>query len=122
MTQTEALAWAREWIADWNRMDVAAVLAHFADEAQFTSPRALALMGRATVSNKRELEEYWGRARTRVQSLHFELDHVLNDGDRLAIVYIAEVNGVRMRAVEFFRFDDAGRVVAGEAMHGVVLS
>ena len=38
MTHDEALAWAERWIDDWNRRDVEAVLADFADDIEFCSP------------------------------------------------------------------------------------
>jgi hypothetical protein len=37
MTHEEALAWAEQWIDEWNRHDVEAVLAHFADDVEFNS-------------------------------------------------------------------------------------
>jgi ketosteroid isomerase-like protein len=122
MTQPEALAWANEWIANWNRKDADAVLTHFTDDCEFTSPRAAAIMGKARVSGKNELTEYWTSGLRAVHSLHFELDNVIAGGSHLAIVYISEVNGTRMRAVELFVFDEAGRVRSGEAMHGAMLS
>jgi hypothetical protein len=79
-------------------------------------------MGKVRVSGKRELAEYWNRGIAAIQSIRFELDHVIADGNRLAIVYVSDIDGKRMRSVEFLRFDDAGLVCEGEAMHGVVLS
>jgi len=122
MTEVEALAWAREWVADWNRRDVAAVLSHFADDVEFTSPRAAGIVGKTRLSGKRELAEYWTRAMAAVASIHFELDHVIANGSRLAIVYISEINGKRARACELFEFDEAGMVRSGEAMYGAMLS
>jgi ketosteroid isomerase-like protein len=34
------MAFVESWIAAWNRRDVDAVLAHYADDAQFVSPVA----------------------------------------------------------------------------------
>ena len=39
----------------------------------------------------------------------------------MAIVYIAEINGKRLRAVEFLTFGEDGLVREGEAMYGVEL-
>ncbi|MGA3026811.1 MAG: nuclear transport factor 2 family protein [Bryobacteraceae bacterium] len=121
MTQSEALAWANRWIANWNRRDVDSVLAHFANNVEFTSPRAVAIMGKARLSGKRELAEYWTRALAAIGSLHFTLDHVITDGDRLGITYTSETNGNRLRACELLVFDDSGRVCGGEAMYGASL-
>ena len=122
MTQSEALAWAHQWIDNWNRRDINGVLAHFADNVVFTSPRVPPIMGKTGVSGKRELAEYWNRGIAAIQSIHFGLDYAIMDGNRLGIIYTSEVNGTRMRTVEFLRFNDAGLVCVGEAMHGVVLS
>ena len=99
-----------------------AVLAHFAEDVEFTSPRVVPILGKVRVTGKNELAEYWNRAMAAVQSIHFELDYAIADGNRLAIVYTSEINGKRMRSVEFLTFNDAGLVREGEAMHGVVLS
>ena len=122
MTQSEALAWVQQWIANWNRRDVDGVLAHFADDVEFTSPRVAPIMGKVRVSGKRELAEYWNRGIAAIQSIHFDLDYAIVDGNRLGIVYTSDINGKRMRSVEFLRFNDAGLVCEGEAMHGVMLS
>ena len=39
----------------------------------------------------------------------------------MGIVYIAEIDGRRMRCVEFMVFGDDGLVREGEAMHGIEL-
>jgi ketosteroid isomerase-like protein len=122
MSQTETLAWVREWIDNWNRRDVEAVLAHFADDVEFTSPRAVPITGKASLTGKLALRDYWTRGMAAIQSIHFDLDYVIADGDRLGIIYTSEINGTRMRSVEFLRFNDAGLVCGGEAMHGAMLS
>jgi len=123
MTKEGVAAFARHWIDSWNAHDVEAVLTHFDAGVRFTSPKALALTGRALVEGKDALRGYWQGALARMSSLHFELDHVLWDGDRrtLTIVYAAELNGQRMRACEFLRFGDGDRAVEGEAMYGTAL-
>ena len=59
MTYQSMMAFAESWIAAWNRRDVDAVLAHYSEEAQFVSPVARNLVGRPTLRNKQELEDYW---------------------------------------------------------------
>ena len=122
MSHAEALAWAEDWTANWNRRDVEAVLAYFSDDVEFTSPRAVPITGKASLTGKQALRDYWNRGMAAIQSIHFDLDYVIADGDRLGIVYTSHINSTRMRSVEFLRFNDAGLVCSGEAMHGVVLS
>ncbi|HKT90488.1 MAG TPA: nuclear transport factor 2 family protein [Candidatus Sulfotelmatobacter sp.] len=121
LTPQSARALADRWIAAWNRKDVEAVLADFSEDVIFTSPRAKSAVGSSRVVGKSQLREYWTRSIARIQSLRFTLDHFLCDGDRLAIVYIAEIDGRRIRAVEFLNFGPDGLIHEGEVMHGVEL-
>jgi ketosteroid isomerase-like protein len=117
----DARAFADRWISEWNRKDVEAVLSHFSESVVFTSPRAKAIVGSSRVEGKSSLREYWRKAIDRIQTIHFTLDYVISDGDRVSIVYIAEIDGRRMRCVEFMFFGDDGLVRLGEAMHGIEL-
>ena len=121
MTHAEARAFAEQWIANWNRKDVEAVLALFSDDVVFTSPRAQAIVGSSRLEGKSALREYWKRALARIQTLHFRLDYVISEGDRVSIVYISEIDGKRQRAAELLVFAPDGWIREGEAMHGVTL-
>jgi steroid delta-isomerase len=114
---------AEEWVAAWNRRDVDAVLAHYADDAQFVSPVASAVVGRAVLRDKQELAGYWRAALARIATLEFRLDHAVWDERRreLVVVYEANLNGERKRSCEIMRFDAAGRQVGGEALYGAVM-
>jgi ketosteroid isomerase-like protein len=120
-TQADSRAFAEAWVSEWNRKDVEAMLTHFSDDVVFASPRAQAILGSYRVEGKTKLREYWTRAIGRVQTIHFVLDHVISEGDRIVIVYVAEIDGRRMRAAEFLKFGDDGLIHEGEAMHGVEL-
>lgn len=123
MTYESMMIFAETWIASWNRRDVDAVLAHFADEAQFVSPLAPRFVGRPTLRNKKELEDYWRSALDRISILEFQLDHASWDEKRreLTVVYEANLNGERKRACEIMQFDASGRQIKGEALYGAVL-
>jgi len=121
LTPQSARTFADHWISDWNRKDVEAVLADFSEDVIFTSPRAKSVVGSSRVIGKSQLRDYWTRSIARIQSLHFILDHVLCDADGIAVVYIAEIDGRRIRAVEFLAFGRDGLIYEGEAMHGVEL-
>jgi hypothetical protein len=123
MTRSEALSYAADWIAAWNRLDIEAVLATFEGSVVFTSPRAVATVGVGTVKGKQELRAYWAAAVARVSSLHFVLERTVWDPEtrELAIVYVSEVNGETKRVSENLRFGRDGRVEAAEVFHGVGL-
>lgn len=117
----EAQAFADRWISNWNHKDVESVLTHFSEAVLFTSPRAKTIVGSVRVEGKSSLREYWTKAIDRIQTIHFTLDYVISDRDRMSIIYIAEIDGKRMRTVEFLVFGDDGLVREGEAMHGIEL-
>ena len=123
MTYDAMMRFAEDWIDAWNRRDVDAVLAHYAEDAQFLSPIARAVVGRPVLRDKQELAGYWRGALARIASLQFRLDHAAWDERRreLVVVYEADLNGERKRACEIMRFDAAGRQVAGEALYGATL-
>jgi hypothetical protein len=124
MSYDSMMAFAEQWIAAWNRRDVEAVLAHFADEAQFISPVARNFVGRSVLQNKKELADYWRAALGRISTLEFHLDHAMWDERRheLIIIYEANLNGERKRACEIMQFDAWGRQLRGEALYGAVVA
>ena len=123
MTYDEMMRFTEAWIANWNRRDVDAVLAHYADDAQFVSPIARNIVGRSVLRSKAELAAYWRAGLERIKTLEFTLDHAAWDERRreLTVVYEANLNGERKRACEIMQFDTSGRQIRGEALYGAVL-
>jgi ketosteroid isomerase-like protein len=111
---------ARWWAQAWSNRDVDAVVACFADNVRFVSPRAAEVTGNPVVVGRQALRDYWQRAVESVESIVFNLEQVLEDvgGEKIVIVYTSDIDGQRKRACEFMQFDDEGKIVAAEAMHG----
>jgi hypothetical protein len=120
MTYESMMAFAERWIAHWNARDIEAVLAAFADDAQFTSPLARQFAGRSVLRGKGELRDYWQKALARVSVLEFTLDHASWDERRreLTVVCQARLDGDCKRACEVMQFDETGRQIRGEAFYG----
>ncbi|MGB7478589.1 MAG: nuclear transport factor 2 family protein [Polyangiales bacterium] len=114
---------ARWWAQAWSNRDVDAVVACFAENARFVSPRAAEVTGNPVVLGRQALRDYWQRAVAGVESIVFEVEQVLKDvgGEHIVIVYTSDIDGRRKRACEFIQFDDAGKIMAAEAMHGCLL-
>ena len=55
MTYDSMMLFAETWIAAWNRRDVDAVLAHFADDAEFVSPAAHKFVGHSVLRSRKEI-------------------------------------------------------------------
>jgi hypothetical protein len=120
MTREEMQRHAEDWIAAWNRRDLDAVMAHFDEDARFTSPRAVRFVGRPTVFGKAALRAYWAAAVETIGSTKFYLDHIVCDVARreMLVLYDRFDGERRVRACELMRFDEKGRQIEGEAMFG----
>ncbi len=123
MNRDEQQRFAAHWADAWNQRDVEAVLRHFHDDVEFSSPTALAVVGSSVVRGKSALRDYWNQALTRVTALHFTVDRLFWDGERreLAIIYIEAINGRSRHVSENLRFDASGLVVSAEVFHGVAV-
>ena len=67
-------AFAKLWIANWNRRDVEAVLSHFHPNCTFESPIAQSVVERGRFKGVAELRSYWETAHSGIQPLKFTLD------------------------------------------------
>jgi len=119
MDNETARRWAEQWVDDWNRHDVEAVLAHFADDVEFGSPLVVEVMGHAdgVVRGKDELRRYWTTALAARPDLRFELLDVHVGAGCLAVHYRNQAGRV---ATELEVFDADG-LDGGEVMHGWAL-
>lgn len=104
-------AFAHVWAAAWNAHDVEAVLAHFAEDAVFTSPLAARVIPGCggVISGKAALRHYWTTALSANPALHFELTSLYTGVDCLLIGFRNERGIDRF---EVLRFRD-GLVVEG---------
>ena len=120
MNRREAEDYAQSWIDLWNARNLDAVLASFEPEVTFRSPKAVGIVGKPELRSRDELRDYWTRALQAIAMLRFELDHAAWDDrtNELCIVYVAELDGKRSRAIERLRFSERGRVFDGEGFYG----
>lgn len=123
MNAAEMRYFADDWAANWGKLDVAAIIAHFADDCLFVSPLAAEITGAAEVRGRTALERYWRQAAAPITSLRFDIRYVTCDEARreMVVVYTAHRNGTARMAAEVMRFDDDGRQVYGEALYGAML-
>ena len=107
---------ADEWIAGWNSFDLNAILAHYADNVVFHSPRIATVIGEEIdfVSGKDALARYWTKALSQGKDLRFHLERVYVGSDCLSISYR---NHRGQHVVETFIFNDAGLVIESTAAY-----
>ncbi len=114
MDQHTADEFAAEWIAVWNAHDLDAILAHYADDVEFTSPFVRTIAGEAsgTLRGRAALRAYWSRALTGAPDLRFELIRVLPGVSSVTLYYRSSR---KLLAAEVMELDNDGRVRRGLA-------
>ena len=79
MTRDEAWELANDWVAAWNSHELDAIMTHYADGVELTSPAAAQLLGTSDgkVVGKASLQAYFQRGLEAYPNLHFHLEDVL---------------------------------------------
>jgi len=96
-----------QWIAAWSTHDLDAILSHYDESVELTSPAAAQLLGTSTVSGKAALRAYFQRGLEAYPNLRFELEDVLWGVDSLVLYYI---NQKGSHTAEFMQVSPAGKV------------
>ena len=116
MDRDAAGRFVESWHANWCKVDIDAVVSHFADDAEMRSPLALKLTDSPVVKGARNIRAYWQRAYGHIHSadlkvLAWSWDDAMS---RLTVWWqLGEA-----RASEFMDFDAEGRVTRSEAFYG----
>ncbi|WP_283806309.1 nuclear transport factor 2 family protein [Bradyrhizobium sp. DOA1] len=116
MNRASAEPFVAAWCASWRKVDIDAVVGHFADDAQMRSPLALTLTGSPTVTGAENIRAYWRKAYGHIENADLKILSWSFD-DTIARLTVWWQLG-DTRASEFMDFDDAGRVVRSEAFYG----
>jgi ketosteroid isomerase-like protein len=97
------MAFAERWVKAWNDHDVEAVLAHFADDAVFTSPLATRIFpdSGGVVRGKDALRQYWNAGVAANPALRFELLGVYAGAGTLVIRFRNEQGVDRCEVLTF---------------------
>lgn len=108
---------AAAWIDAWNRHDLEAILAHYADDFEMRSPLIAQLAGEPSgrLGGKAAVGAYWETALQRMPDLRFTLLDVLVGVDSLLLHY----QGARGPAAEWFEFGEDGSVIRAAAHYAV---
>jgi ketosteroid isomerase-like protein len=104
------------WCANWCKVDIDAVVAHFADNAEMRSPLAIKLTGSPVVAGAENIRAYWRKAYGAIESADLKILNWSWDDAIARLTVWWQLGDVR--ASEFMDFDGAGRVVRSEAFYG----
>ncbi len=109
MTKDEAWSLANHWAEAWNSHDLDAIMAHYDDAVELTSPAAARLLGvpDGKVVGKTNLRAYFQRGLDAYPNLHFSLENVLW-GLNSVVLYYTNQNGTH--TAEFMEQSAAGKV------------
>jgi limonene-1,2-epoxide hydrolase len=116
MDRATAGRFVEAWCANWCKVDIDAVVAHFAEGAEMRSPLALKLTESPIVAGVDNIRAYWQRAYGGIESADLKILAWSWD-DTIARLTVWWQLG-DTRASEFMDFDDDGRVVRSEAFYG----
>jgi SnoaL-like protein len=87
MTEEQAEAFAREWIAAWNAHDLSAILSHYSPDIEFLSPVAQDIIGHGRVVGLSALRSYWTQGLQAHPTLKFDFCKVLTGYRCVTILY-----------------------------------
>ena len=108
----QARSFARQWVDAWNDHDLEAVLSHFRDDAEFSSPVAAQLLPETggVLRGKDAIRGYWAVGLEKIPGLRFEIVDVYAGVGMIVINYRNHAGNL---VAEVLQVDDAGLVVRG---------
>jgi ketosteroid isomerase-like protein len=88
-SEASARQLAESWLAAWNRQDVDAILAHYAQDVEYVSPLAANFThnGSGVIEGRDALRAYFVRTLGAYPDLHFELEEVFAGVASMTVIY-----------------------------------
>lgn len=74
LTRQDAMAFAQQWAANWNRLAIDTIVNHFAPEGEMRSPLATKLAGSSTIKGRDAIRTYWHAAYGGLSEPHLTLE------------------------------------------------
>ena len=116
MNIEDAKRFAEHWVVAWNRHDIDAVLAHYSDDFEMTTPMIQRVLGieSGTLKGKTAVGNYWRAALKKIPDLKFSIIEVTSGVNTVSIYYNAVMG---KRAMETFFFNENGLVYKAVATY-----
>lgn len=89
ITSAESERFARKWLEAWNSHDLEAILAHYAEDVELSSPFVVQVLGdpSGTIRGKDQLRMYISLGLAMFPDLHFHLIQVFTGVSSLVLHY-----------------------------------
>ncbi len=100
--------WAEQWVDAWNRRDLEALLALYADDIHLRSPFAKVFARDGIIKGKKQLGTYWGEAMRRMPNLRLEVVATYSGHLAMALHYRDDAG---RNVIETMLFDERDKVV-----------
>jgi hypothetical protein len=109
MNIDEARRFATRWVSDWNSHDIEAVLSHYTDDFEMSTPMIQRLLGieSGVLKGKKAVGDYWRSALKRAPDLQFSIIDVASGVDSVSIYYNAAFGN---KAIETLLFNKEQKV------------
>ncbi|GJN62558.1 nuclear transport factor 2 family protein [Elizabethkingia anophelis] len=106
---SKAQQFAKIWIEAWNSHDMNAILSHYSEDIEITTPMIKMALGEGdgSLKGKEAVADYWRRALDKMPDLHFELYDVTEGVGSVALYYKSVMD---KKAVEVMFFNEEGKV------------
>lgn len=100
---------AKDWIDSWNGHDIEAIMSHYSDDIEFSSPFVIKLMGNeeGSIIGKEALREYFLKGLSAYPELKFELIDILPGVQSVTLYYVSVNN---LRAAEVMHINSDGKI------------
>lgn len=100
---------AEEWINAWNSHNLDAILSHYSEDIEITTPMIKLALGleNGSLKGKKLVADYWQKALAKLPDLHFELYEITTGVNSIALYYKSVMN---KNAIEVMFFDENGKV------------
>jgi ketosteroid isomerase-like protein len=111
---------AQAWIDAFNAHDLERLLSLYAEDARHTSPKLRAkhpTMGGA-IQGKPALREWWADAMQRLPNLHYALESVTANDERVFVEYLRQTPGEGDLPVAEVFDVRGGKIVSSRVYHG----
>jgi len=101
--QEFAKHFADEWVSAWNSHDMDAIMAHYDDNFEFTSPLISRVVGEPSgrLKGKEAVRAYWSKALSLIPDLHFELLTIFVGVNSIVLHYENQAGRLSAEAFEF---------------------